>query len=64
MRELGKIYKNTTEPALDNVTLQILEGEVFCLLGYNGAGKTTLLNILCGLIPKTEGSLHCTNSIL
>ncbi len=50
---------HTTEPALENVTLQILEGEVFCLLGYNGAGKTTLLNILCGLIPKTEGSVYC-----
>jgi ABC-2 type transport system ATP-binding protein len=43
--------------ALDSVSLQIGQGEIFGLLGPNGAGKTTLLNILCGLSRPTEGSI-------
>jgi ABC-2 type transport system ATP-binding protein len=43
--------------ALDSVSLQIGQGEIFGLLGPNGAGKTTLLNILCGLSQPTEGSV-------
>ncbi len=41
--------------ALDNVDLEIEEGEFFGLLGPNGAGKTTLLKILTGQINSTEG---------
>jgi ABC-2 type transport system ATP-binding protein len=43
--------------ALDSVSLQIGQGEIFGLLGPNGAGKTTLLNILCGLSQPTEGNI-------
>ena len=38
--------------ALDNICLEINEGELFGLLGVNGAGKTTLIKILCGLAKK------------
>jgi len=41
--------------ALDHVTMQIREGELFGLLGPNGAGKTTLIKILCTLLLPTEG---------
>jgi len=43
--------------ALDNVSLQIEQGELFGLLGINGAGKTTLIKILCGLTRKTSGTV-------
>lgn len=36
--------------AVDNISLEISKGELFCLLGHNGAGKTTTINLLTGLI--------------
>jgi ABC-2 type transport system ATP-binding protein len=42
--------------AVDRVSLDVKEGEVFGLLGPNGAGKTTTIRMLAGLISKTEGT--------
>ncbi len=43
--------------ALDDVSLQISEGEFFGLLGPNGAGKTTLISCLAGLVRPDSGKL-------
>lgn len=56
---LVKIYgRRSGAPvqALDGLTLQVKQGEIFGLLGRNGAGKTTLLRILTTLVPPTGGS--------
>lgn len=42
--------------AVDGLSLEIREGEIFGLLGPNGAGKSTTINILSGLIEPTSGS--------
>ena len=42
--------------AVDGVTLQIQEGELFGLLGKNGAGKTTLIKIMAGLLQADAGT--------
>ncbi|GIG27262.1 sugar ABC transporter ATP-binding protein [Cellulomonas denverensis] len=43
--------------ALDGVDLEVLPGEVHCLLGQNGAGKSTLIKILAGAHQPTEGTV-------
>ena len=42
---------------LDNVNLDLLEGEIVALLGKSGSGKSTLLRIISGLIRPTEGEV-------
>ena len=56
VRGLTKTYKNGPR-ALDNVDLDIRQGEIFALLGPNGAGKTTLIGAVCGLVRPTGGTI-------
>ena len=44
--------------ALDDFSLEISKGEVFCLLGPNGSGKTTFLRALTGYLLPTAGSIE------
>jgi ABC-2 type transport system ATP-binding protein len=43
--------------AVNDVSFDIKEGEIFGLLGVNGAGKTTTFRMIMGLLDKTEGSI-------
>ena len=43
--------------AVDNVTLSVFKGEIFCLLGGSGCGKTTLLRMLAGFETPTSGRI-------
>ncbi len=53
---LSKEYKDVL--AVDNLSLEILNGELFSLLGLNGAGKTTLIKILTTIIRPTSGDAY------
>ena len=56
VRNLTKTYAGGFT-ALDNVSLDIEEGEILALLGPNGAGKTTLISAICGLVQPTAGTV-------
>ena len=43
--------------ALDDVSLNVQPGDIYCLLGANGAGKTTLINLFLNFIQPTAGQL-------
>lgn len=53
IKELTKDFKNRT--AVDQLSLEIQEGEIFALLGQNGAGKTTTIKMLTGLLKPSAG---------
>ena len=60
-KNLNKIYKkklNNPIHAINNLNLDVQEGEIFGLLGPNGAGKTTFINILAGIVTKTSGYVN------
>ncbi len=49
MKNIVKLFPGVR--ALDNVNLQVEEGEIHALMGENGAGKSTLMNVLSGIYP-------------
>ena len=59
IRNLTKRYAGTKNApgklALDDVSFDVPQGQIFGLLGPNGAGKSTLINILAGMVMKTSG---------
>ncbi len=59
IKNLTKKYKDKI--AVNNMNLNIKEGELFALLGVNGAGKTTTIKMLSGLILPTSGSITISN---
>jgi ABC-2 type transport system ATP-binding protein len=61
VKNLKKVYssKQTGEThALNDLNLDVKEGEIFGLLGPNGAGKTTFINILAGTVMKSAGQVN------
>ena len=62
VENLTKIYSDPKtqkrNTALNDLSFQVQQGEIFGLLGPNGAGKTTFLSILGGVVTKTNGNVN------
>jgi ABC-type Fe3+/spermidine/putrescine transport system ATPase subunit len=56
--ELTKIYKGTTEPSVDGITMSIPRGQLVAMLGPSGCGKTTTMKMLAGLLEPTAGDVQ------
>lgn len=61
IKNLTQKYNNTI--AIDNISVDIKEGEFISILGPSGCGKSTLLRILAGFIRQTSGVLECGGEV-
>jgi len=57
INNITKSY-NGTYKAVDNLNLEIKDGEIYGLLGPNGAGKTTTIKMITGIITPTNGNIE------
>jgi putative ABC transport system ATP-binding protein len=59
VRDVSKAYRRDrlSIPVLENITLDVPEGEFLALMGPSGSGKTTLLNLIAGIDRPTTGSV-------
>ena len=62
VRDLVRKYGDLT--AVDHLSLQVKQGEVFGFLGPNGAGKTTAIRMMCGLLRPTSGKIFIQGELV
>lgn len=55
IKGVSKYYGD--KKALDDVSLEVKQGEIFAFIGHNGAGKTTLIKSICGILDFEEGEI-------
>lgn len=58
IKNFSKTYAGSDKKAVDNISLQVHEGEVFGFIGHNGAGKSTTIKSLVGIQSITKGSIE------
>ncbi|HAT3975300.1 TPA: ABC transporter ATP-binding protein [Legionella pneumophila] len=58
---VSKCFPGNIDPALDNVSATIFEGQITGLVGPDGAGKSTLMRLICSLMMPTQGTITVDN---
>ena len=58
IKNVSKSYSKGTVKAVDDVTLEVSNGEIFGFLGPNGAGKTTTIKLISGILPIDSGTIE------
>ena len=58
LSNITKAYAKNATPAVDNISLEVKNGEIFGFIGPNGAGKTTAIKMICGILTPDSGSIE------
>ena len=60
LRDVCKSYATPRGPhlVLQNIDLDVQEGEFIAIVGYSGSGKTTLISLIAGLITPDDGEIR------
>jgi len=58
INQISKQFDRTSPPVLNQVSLELQEGEILGLLGPSGCGKTTLLRLVAGFETLNSGSIE------
>ncbi|MCM1533574.1 MAG: ABC transporter ATP-binding protein [Corallococcus sp.] len=58
LTNVSKTYGKSQNKAVDSLSLEIKDGEIFGFLGPNGAGKSTTIKMITGILTPTEGSIE------
>lgn len=58
LQDVTKHYPGQSEPAVDNISMEVAEGEIVVFIGPSGCGKTTTLKMINRLIEPTSGTIH------
>ena len=61
-KEISKSYSG--RKVVDNISIQVNQGEIVGLLGPNGAGKTTSFYMIVGIIKPEDGDIYLDNEII
>lgn len=56
LKNVTKIYNNSKK-AVDNISFNVNDGEIFAFIGHNGAGKTTTIKAIVGILDFEEGDI-------
>lgn len=57
LKNVSKTFEDTKGDVLNNINLEIQNGEFVCVVGQSGCGKSTLLNLIAGLEKPTSGEI-------
>lgn len=66
IQEISKVYATPKGPltVLENINLEVKEGEFVCLIGHSGCGKSTLLNLVAGFSEPSVGNIYLQDDLV